>query len=258
MLWEGALPKRKKKSGDGCAEWGCTLLILMIPIGFAIQYARWIIPLLLLLGILAYLGTVLEKRKTLAKAEAERASFQRQLEATRAAETERARQAEEKRLHRIATTSQSADTARQLSFMSGTEFEDFVSAFLQHEGYEVRQTGGTGGQGVDMLIRSDNRTIALQLKRYSAPVGNKAVQEAFSGMFHHGADEAWVITTSSFTPSAKSLARSTGVKLVDGQELIRWLRDAQADILAPRNVGKDHTTISGAMPYESNEPFETV
>jgi len=36
--------------------------------------------------------------------------------------------------------------------------------------------------------------------------------------------EAWLITTSSFTRSAKEAAKGTGVRLIDGKELADWMR----------------------------------
>ena len=42
-------------------------------------------------------------------------------------------------------------------------------------------------------------------------------------MVHYEADEGWIITTSTFTRSARDLARSTRVRLIDGKELGEWL-----------------------------------
>jgi HJR/Mrr/RecB family endonuclease len=53
-------------------------------------------------------------------------------------------------------------------------------------------------------------------------VGNAAVQATFAGMAHYGADEGWIITTSTFTKSAWELAKSTSVRLIDGKELADW------------------------------------
>jgi len=58
---------------------------------------------------------------------------------------------------------------------------------------------------VDLLLTIDERRVAVQLKRYTAPVGNAAVQQALAGMIPYKAKEAWVITTSTFTKSARQL-----------------------------------------------------
>ena len=50
-------------------------------------------------------------------------------------------------------------------------------------------------------------------------VGNKAVQEVTSAVAYYRGDEGWVITNSSFTPSAKALAQKSHIKLIDGKML---------------------------------------
>jgi HJR/Mrr/RecB family endonuclease len=46
-------------------------------------------------------------------------------------------------------------------------------------------------------------------------------------MAHYRAEEGWVITTNTFTKSARELARSTRVRLIDGTELVEWLEDVR-------------------------------
>ncbi|MDP9475941.1 MAG: restriction endonuclease [Actinomycetota bacterium] len=69
----------------------------------------------------------------------------------------------------------------------------------------------------------ENLKVAVELKRWVAPVGNRIISHALGGMLHYGAQEAWVITTGFFTPKAKEMARSTGGRLVDGAQLAEWL-----------------------------------
>ena len=113
--------------------------------------------------------------------------------------------------------------------MTGVEFENFMANVFAKKGYPVQLTPASGDQGVDLLLTIDERRVAVQLKRYTGPVGNAAVQAAFAGMFHYKAKEAWVITTSSFTPGAKQLAKSTGVRLIDRTELEEWLSDLREE-----------------------------
>jgi restriction system protein len=61
--------------------------------------------------------------------------------------------------------------------------------------------------------------ILIQAKRYQGAVGNRAVQEVISAVAYYGGDEGWVITNSSFTPSAKALAQKSNVRLIDGRKL---------------------------------------
>jgi len=110
-------------------------------------------------------------------------------------------------------------------YMSGVEFENFMAKVFNKKGYQVQTTPTTGDQGVDLLVNIDDRKVAVQLKRYTAPVGNAAVQAVVAGMFHYKAREAWLITTSSFTKGAVELAKSNRVRLIEGRELEDWLDD---------------------------------
>jgi Restriction endonuclease len=77
---------------------------------------------------------------------------------------------------------------------------------------------------VDLILPDlDGKRVVIQLKRWTAPVGNNAIQATFAGMAHYQADEGWIITTSTFTKSARELARSTSVRLIDKDELTDWL-----------------------------------
>ena len=67
----------------------------------------------------------------------------------------------------------------------------------------------------------------MQAKRYSGNVGNKAVQEVYSGMAHYGADKGWVVTNSWFTKAARVQAESCGISLVDREILINMIQRAR-------------------------------
>jgi len=109
--------------------------------------------------------------------------------------------------------------------MGGAEFEAEVSELLRKRGYTVRPTPPSDVHDVDLLLKMTGRKVTVQLKRWNAPVGNRAVYAAFVGRIHHGTDEAWLITTSWFTPKAVKLAKTTGVRLIDGAELADWIEE---------------------------------
>lgn len=69
----------------------------------------------------------------------------------------------------------------------------------------------------------------IQAKRYQGSVGVHAVQEVLGGKAHHGAARALVITNSTFTPNALTLAAQSGVELWDRTQLIRELSSATGD-----------------------------
>lgn len=99
--------------------------------------------------------------------------------------------------------------------LSGVEFEKLVQINYEMKGYSVKGTPITGDQGVDLLLKKDGRTIAVQCKRSGSAVGNKAIQEVATGKIHYGADEAWVVSDAEFTAGARSLASTNGVLLIN-------------------------------------------
>lgn len=105
--------------------------------------------------------------------------------------------------------------------MSGAEFEKFVAQVFVDNGHHAEVTKASGDFGVDLVL---NGEIAVQAKFYGAVVGPSAVQEVAAGRAMYGCTEAWVVTNSTFTPAALTLAEANGVRLIAGEEL-RWLAD---------------------------------
>lgn len=106
----------------------------------------------------------------------------------------------------------------------GHEFEQWVAGRLELHGWRAEVTAGSGDQGLDIIARQGGRKIGIQCKRYDGAVGNKAVQEAFSGQAFHRVDAAVVITTGRYTESAKALSRKTGVHLLHVRDISRLRR----------------------------------
>ena len=104
--------------------------------------------------------------------------------------------------------------------MSGIDFENHIAQLLKLNGFDkVSGTPKTGDQGADLIAKRGGKTIVIQAKRYQNSVGNKAVQEVVGAINFYNGDEGWVITNSSFTKSARELARKNRVKLIDGTAL---------------------------------------
>jgi restriction system protein len=116
-----------------------------------------------------------------------------------------------------------------IDLMDGFEFERYLKELFKSHGYKVIKTPKSGDFGADLLIEKNGYVIAIQAKRYKANVGIKAVQEIQSAMLYYSSDEAWVVTNSNFTKSAKELAKRTGVNLIDREDLISLLLDGNND-----------------------------
>lgn len=117
-------------------------------------------------------------------------------------------------------------TLKQIDSMTGSQFEEFVAAVLQGNGYEILEmTKATGDFGADIIVSRNEERIAVQCKRYANPVGLKAVQEAISAMKHYDCDSCLVVTNSKFTNQAIELANDNEVVGLWDRNILVYMRD---------------------------------
>jgi len=112
-----------------------------------------------------------------------------------------------------------ADLTGRLQAMNALEFEEFVASLFQEMGYVVDFTPGSGDHGIDLLVRKDNRLIAVQCKRWNAPVGEPVVRDFFGSLTSAGAQSGYVVTTTTFTSRAYAFAQGKPIQLIDLDEL---------------------------------------
>lgn len=112
----------------------------------------------------------------------------------------------------------------------GLEFEEFTVRLLSKNGFiNVRKTQGSGDYGIDVLAEKEGVTYAIQCKCYSDKVGNKAVQEAYSGKSFYNCMVAAVLTNNYFTKAAEETAKANNVLLWDRNKLIEFLKAYNGD-----------------------------
>ena len=113
--------------------------------------------------------------------------------------------------------------------MSGDEYEQFCKPVAENSDWDVTETPASGDQGVDLIISSAEVRMCVQCKRYSKPVGNKAVQEVAAGKVHYNGKHAFVVSNAGFTKKAHELAASNGVLLVSTEEFVALFTDDEDD-----------------------------
>lgn len=138
--------------------------------------------------------------------------------------------------------------------MSGPQFEAYTAEVLRAMGYRAEVLGGSGDQGVDLVVEGEGRRIAVQCKNYARPVGNKPVQEVYAGATYHGCRDAWVVAPAGYTRGAFDLARSVGVELFDTDSLRNWI--AQADAAARAREREASGNGPGPAPTSGPAPVE--
>lgn len=111
--------------------------------------------------------------------------------------------------------------------MEGHDFEYFCAELLKKRGFsEVEVTKGSGDYGIDILAQKDGVTFAIQCKCYAAPVGVKAVQEAYAGRDFYDCMVGAVLTNQYFTSPAVEAAKKLKILLWDRGYLDSMMEEA--------------------------------
>jgi hypothetical protein len=99
--------------------------------------------------------------------------------------------------------------------ITGIDFELHLKSLLEAAlpNVYVETTPASGDHGADLIARYNGITVAIQAKYYTGSVGNGAVQEIHSGMGFYDADFGMVVTQSTYTDHAISLANKLGIYL---------------------------------------------
>lgn len=110
-----------------------------------------------------------------------------------------------------------------IDIITGYEFEHFLKELFEKMGYAVENTKLSGDQGADLIVSKFGEKIAIQAKRFSDKVNNKAIQEVVASIKHYQADRGMVVTNSDFTNSAIQLAESNNIELIDRDRLEKFI-----------------------------------
>lgn len=103
-----------------------------------------------------------------------------------------------------------------IDLMEGHEFEFYCADLLRKRGFqEVEVTKGSGDYGIDILAEKEGITYAIQCKCYGAPVGVKAIQEAYAGRDYYDRMVGAVLTNQYFTQPAVEAAKKLKILLWD-------------------------------------------
>lgn len=106
------------------------------------------------------------------------------------------------------------------SDVDGYEFENISKDLLIANGFtNVQVTRSSGDFGADVIAYKNEIKYAIQCKKYSQPVGVKAIQEVMGSKSMYGCHVAVVLTNNIFTPQARKLAEKNNVLLWDRTKL---------------------------------------
>lgn len=116
-------------------------------------------------------------------------------------------------------------TIERIRNLSWQDFERLVGEAFRRQGYRVTERGGGGADGgVDLELRTKDKTLFVQCKRWKTwTVGVQAVRELYGVTAGEKAEGAIFVTSGNYTPDAIDFTRDKPIKLIDGPELVRML-----------------------------------
>ena len=157
------------------------------------------------------------------------------------ARSRRAREARASRLDAVCTE-------EDLRHMNWKQFEQLVADTFQRQGYRVREVGGSGDGGVDIVLTGTDSEHLVQCKQYRAwSVGEPKVREFYGAMAAHQTRCAGIIVTCGrFTEPARRFAIGKPLHLMDGEEFVKLIRDTNPIAPAVANFT--------AFPEHDNRP----
>lgn len=126
--------------------------------------------------------------------------------------------------HRNKNKKSKSWTDKNISLMSGRDFEYFCADLLRCNGFsKVVITQASKDKGVDIIAWRNDEKYAIQCKCYTDnKVGFQAVQEVYTGKAIYDCKKAMVMTNSKFTEEAIESAQKLGVILLNGNTLREW------------------------------------
>lgn len=151
-----------------------------------------------------------------------------------------------------------------LQRMDNYDFEHFVADLWEQQGWNTEVEQQSSDAGID--VRATKTTPypqkqLIQAKRYgsSTKVGGPDIQQ-YASLRHQeeGVDSVVVVTSSSYTRSAKSRASDLNVKLVDGDDLVSMIHDLDAHHVVDRYLNtattkQGNTTLEAAITQPSRD-----
>lgn len=109
------------------------------------------------------------------------------------------------------------------------DFERYIAELFTKLGYKSYAVGGGYDRGVDVVAEKDGLKHYIQCKKYITSVAGVSELRDFYGAIadHLAQAKGYFITTNKFTLEAERFAEDKPIELVDGQKLVRLIRQAE-------------------------------
>lgn len=113
--------------------------------------------------------------------------------------------------------------------LKGAKFERALARLYTDMGYSVEQTKGSGDEGIDLILRKNNKEIIVQCKGHEKPIGVGAVRDLYGVMMHSGAERAVLACPTGFTDGVRKFANGKPIDLLAAKELVEMAESVRND-----------------------------
>ena len=117
--------------------------------------------------------------------------------------------------------------------ISPIDFEKLTQTVLNSKGLVAELTKKTGDGGIDIIAYNKQPVIGgkyiIQCKRYNGSVGEPIIRDLYGVVCSERANKGILITTGTFTQSAKKFALDKQIELIDGHDFEQLLLSNDID-----------------------------
>jgi DnaJ-domain-containing protein 1 len=111
----------------------------------------------------------------------------------------------------------------ELHQLTGPQFDDMIASLFRKDGYMVRHCRENGDEGIDLILQMGEEKDAVQCKKSESDIGAPIVREFYGALMHAAARHGFIITTASFSQSARDFAQGKPISLISAAEILRWV-----------------------------------
>ena len=117
------------------------------------------------------------------------------------------------------------ETIRELSWQ---QLERLLAEAFRRQGYVVTETPPSNDGGVDLILDRRGERVLVQCKQWKVwKVGVKTVRELAGVVATQKATCGIVVTSGEYTRDARTFSEQSGIRLIDGSELVQLIRSVQ-------------------------------
>ncbi len=112
-----------------------------------------------------------------------------------------------------------------------SEFEHYISKLFSSLDYITETVGKSHDGGIDVIAKKDGKTHYIQCKKFiTSEVTLGDVRDFYGALADYLADgQGYFITTNKFTLEARKFVEDKPIELIDGFELIRYIKMSKSD-----------------------------